>query len=306
VVSIGNACDLQPNEFLTYLAGDESTDIIGAYLEGLKNGPVFFEAARKTTREKPLVIWKGGQTEGGARATLSHTSAIAGSNKIWEAFCRQAGVIPADSAEEMVYTIQALKLMPLPKRTNVAVLGGAGGGSVTMTDMAEKEGLSVPHLTDDTISKLGEFIPPEGSSIKNPLDIMPYLPRGDNMLRVMALLRDDPNIEALIFNIRPSWIYKDHGRKVLDTYVEMVLKSVAMLEKPMFVVLSRSEDAARGFVDQEVEERFHEAGVATFPEFQLAARIIKRLNTYHKYLTSHKEEPDASSLPAVDAMLKTG
>ena len=286
VVSFGNASDLQPNEFLTYLSNDPSTDLIGAYLEGLKNGQAFFEAARETTKKKPVVIWKGGQTRGGARATLSHTSAIAGSDKIWKAFCRQAGIIPADTTEEMVYTLQALKMMPLPAKTNVAILGGAGGGSVTMTDLAEKEGLTVPQLTDDTIAQLGEFIRPEGSSTKNPLDIMHYLTSEQNLLRVMTLLREDPNIDVLIFDIHPDWIVEDYGEEALAVYLDMVLASEKILKKPMFVVLAREEDMARALVIKKVVDRFRDAGMATFPGFQLVARIIKRLNTYSDYLCS--------------------
>ena len=139
VVSYGNASDLQAHDFLNYLAEDQKTKAIGAYVEGIKKGREFFEAAKKATKKKPLVIWKGGQTKGGSRATLSHTSAIAGSQKIWQAVCDQAGIIQVHSLEEMVHTLQAFQMMSTPKGTNVAILGGAGGGSVTMTDFAEKE-----------------------------------------------------------------------------------------------------------------------------------------------------------------------
>jgi acyl-CoA synthetase (NDP forming) len=77
-VSFGNASDLKAHDFLAYYGDDEKTDIIGAYLEGVQNGRLFFETAKRVTQKKPLVIWKGGQTEGGARATTSHTSSLAG------------------------------------------------------------------------------------------------------------------------------------------------------------------------------------------------------------------------------------
>jgi acyl-CoA synthetase (NDP forming) len=289
VVSFGNACDLQAHDFLNYLNQDEPTKVMGAYLEGLKDGPAFLDAARKVTRIKPLVIWKGGQTEGGSRATLSHTAAIAGSQKIWEGLCKQAGIISANSVEEMIYTLQALQLMPLPASPNVAILGGAGGGSVTMTDAAEKEGLKVPHLTDKTIAELEEFIPRQGSSVKNPLDILPAISTGGTMLRVLELLRDDPNIDAMVFNSRPGRVYEMFGRKVLKKHIDLVLESIKVLDKPCFIVLEKEDDLSLEALRMDVEELYNEMGVVTFPDVSLAARIMHRMKAYHDYLSATRE-----------------
>jgi acyl-CoA synthetase (NDP forming) len=286
VVSFGNACDLQAHDFLNYLSRDEGTQVMGAYLEGIKDGQAFLEAARSATREKPLVIWKGGQTEGGSRATLSHTAAIAGSQKIWTGLCEQAGIISANSIEEMIYTLQALQLMPLPQSANVAILGGAGGGSVTMTDAAEKEGLKVPHLTDKTIHKLEEFIPRQGSSVKNPLDILPAISTGNKMLRVLELLRDEPGIDAMIFNMRPGRVYEMFGRKILNKHVDMVMESIKIFEKPCYVVLEKEDDLNLEALRKEVAELFNAMGVVAFPDVSLAARIMNRMKAYHDYRLS--------------------
>jgi len=287
-VSFGNASDIQAYEFLKYLAEDAKTEIIGAYIEGLRDGRSFFETAGKVTRHKPVVVWKGGQTEGGARATQSHTAAIAGSQKIWQALCRQAGIISVHSIEEFIFTISALRHLPLPQGVNAAVLGGAGGGSVTMTDVAEKEGLKVPHLTEGTIRQLEEFVPLEGSGLKNPLDIMPALDRKDSFMRVMTLLRDDPNIDALLYHSRVNWIYEDHGHAGLNEYLRNTLEARDILEKPMFVILPRQEDVSMEMVRQEAEQWYQEAGVATFPTFDLAARILFNLDRYRNFLSSRE------------------
>lgn len=284
VVSYGNASDLQAHDFLNYLADDEKTTIIGAYVEGIKNGRAFFEAAKKATKKKPLVIWKGGQTEGGSRATLSHTSAIAGSQKIWQAVCAQSGIIQVHSLEEMVHTLQAFQMMSIPKGTRVAILGGAGGGSVTMTDFAEKENLTVPRLSEKTIQKLEEFVPLQGSSVKNPLDMMPALTVEGNLIRVMKLLRDDPNIDALIFNMSPNWIYKDYGRTALNSYLQLSLEAKQILEKPFFISLGKEDNIQTDILHKEVEEWLHEAGVATFPDFRLTARVLNNMKKYGDYL----------------------
>lgn len=286
VASFGNASDLQPNEFLSYMAEDDETEMICAYLEGLKNGRAFFDAARKVTRKKPLLIYKGGQTKGGSRATLSHTAAIAGSQKIWESFCKQAGIIMVNSTREIAYTLKALKFFSLPNSLNVAILGGAGGGSVTMTDNAEKEGLIVPHLSDETIAKFEEFIPPQGTSVRNPLDIEGTLSQRDNLQRVITLLRDDPNIDAIFFDISPVRIYHSQGRSGMNKYLDSVLKVDKLFGKPMFIILSESgdENIQSEIIRREAAEWFHESGIVTFPDFRLAARILNNLKKYNDYL----------------------
>lgn len=292
VVSFGNASDLQAHEILNYFAQDEKTEIVAAYLEGIKDGRAFLDAARQITGEKPLILWKGGQTEGGSRATVSHTSAIAGSMRIWDAMCKQTGIIPVHSLDELIYTIGALQKLPIPKGNGVAVVGGAGGGSVTMTDFAEKEGLRVPPLSNETVSRLEEFIPLQGNSVKNPLDILPIIfqvqNREGSMLQVMEILREDPEIDALIYNFEPSWVYGYFGREALNRYLQLTLESMERFEKPLFIALPCEDDFERDVIRREVGDQLHELGVATFPTFSLAARVMNNMLKYHAYLGSRK------------------
>jgi len=288
VVSFGNACDLQAHDFLTYLAEDDQTKVIGAYLEGLREGRPFFEAARQITRQKPMVVWKGGQTEGGGRAIQSHTAAIAGSQIIWDAVCAQAGIISVDSMEEITHTIEALEMMKLPTGTRTAILGGAGGGSVTMTDISEKEGLSVPSLEPKTLQRLGEFIPVQGSSFKNPLDIVPTLYSVENIARVMEILRDDQNIDIVLFHISPAWLYNDFGSLFLYQFMEKVLEGGHILQKPLYMSLEKSSSPQISFVHYELIQWLNQRNVAIFPSFILAARTISRLNRYRQYI----EQPE--------------
>lgn len=285
VVSFGNARGVKAHEFLEYFAQDSRIDIIGAYLEGLRDGRAFFEAARRITPKKPVIIWKGGQTEGGSRATLSHTAAIAGSQKIWQAMCRQAGIISVHSMQEALSTFAALRMIPLPKGPNVAILGGAGGGSVTMTDMAEKEGLKVPHLTEKSIQSLGEFIPPQGNSVRNPLDAS-FL-QDDQFSRLARVIRDDPNIDAFIYNLHFPWLFKDLGRSGLIKYLQKVIKGKEEMTKPMLVVLQQEGNIELDVFNQEVAEWFHEKHVPTCSSFEIAARVLDNLFKYQITLQNH-------------------
>ena len=287
VISYGNASDLHNHEFLEYLAQDDKTKYIGTYVEGLKDGRAFFEQARKITPAKPLVVYKGGMTEGGSRAAQSHTASLAGSSKIWKALCRQAGLISVRSLEDMAATLAALMRLPLPRGRNVAILGGAGGGSVTMTDMAEEAGLRVPHLTDTTIPAIEEFVPVQGSSAKNPLDIMgAFFGRGpENLMRLMDLLRDDPNIDALIFNQSVDIITRVVGRSMMDGFVRLTMESMKRMGKPIYVVLDKGRGGIEGdILRQEMEDRYNMAGFATFATFPQAAGVLVELDQYRQYL----------------------
>jgi acyl-CoA synthetase (NDP forming) len=283
VVSFGNACDLKAHDFLAYLARDSETTVIGAYLEGLAEGRAFMNTVKETSPRKPVIVWKGGQTEGGSRAALSHTSAIAGSRKIWDAFCTQTGIVQVHSLEEMIFTLRAFQLLPLPASAKVALLGSAGGGSVTTADIAEEEGLKVPRLTEATILRFGDFVPLEGTSVKNPLDILPYLRKQDNLLRVMELLKEEPNVDALIMNLSPVWVYRERGASGVSSYLERVLESKERFGKPLFFVLESPDDWHLDTIRKEAMKWLSEHGVAVFPDFRLAARILRLMKEYREF-----------------------
>jgi acyl-CoA synthetase (NDP forming) len=287
VVSFGNARGVQASEFLEYFAQDSRINMIGAYLEGLRDGRAFFESAKRITPQKPVVIWKGGQTEGGSRATLSHTAAIAGSQQIWEAMCRQTGIISVHSMQEALSTFAALRMVPLPKGPRVAILGGAGGGSVTMTDMAEKEGLKVPQLTEKSIQALGEFIPLQGNSVKNPLDA--FFEEEEQFIRLARILRDDPQIDAMIYNLEFTWMFRELGRSGVIKYLQKVIKGKEELKKPLLVAQEHMGDTALEVFNQEVAEWFHEKHIPTCSSFEIAARVLNNLYEYQVYLAGVNE-----------------
>jgi acyl-CoA synthetase (NDP forming) len=285
VISFGNASDLQCHDFLQYLADDDKTEIIACYIEGLKDGRAFFELAKKITPKKPLVVWKGGHTEGGSRAVSSHTASVAGSAQIWNALCKQTGIIQVCSVEDLVSTVAALEGLTPPARPNVAIVGGAGGGSVTMTDDAESAGLKVPHLSDETIRALNEFVPVHGQSVKNPLDIFSVLVNPEHFTKMIGLLRDDPHIDALIYYQRIEWALKKEN-VFLDIVIDMTIEGAKDLEKPMFLVLANAQSLEGMALRKHAEDKYNNAGVPTFPSFDEAARAVYNLSEYQRFLSS--------------------
>ena len=292
VVSYGNASDLQASDFLDYLGQDEKTRIIGAYIEGLKDGRDFFETARKVTGQKTLVVFKGGQTEGGSRATSSHTAAIAGSPRVWRGLCRQAGIIPVESKEEFIHTLSALNGLPLPKSREVIVFGGAGGGSVTMTDMAERTGLKVPLFPKKTIEKMETMMPIAGHSLKNPIDFVPAFFNRDFMMKIISVVKAEPNLGAMIVYIfTPGPVpgnLMNMGAKGVDMFCRNMAEAKEKLGKPMVFVLEKDTDVMRSSLMSDLEKRFREAGLMVFPTFDLAAKALVNLNWYQEFFLTQK------------------
>jgi acyl-CoA synthetase (NDP forming) len=293
IVSFGNAGDLQPQDFLAYLGQDPKTEVIGSYIEGLKDGRAFLETAKTLTRKKPLVVMKGGQTEGGTRAILTHTASMAGSPKIWHALCEQSGIIPVNSTDEMILTLAALQRMPKPEGLKAAIFGEFGGGSVLMTDVAEKEGLKVPRLSEDTIQRLEEFMPQEGQSVKNPLDAGMALFSSFHFTKLMEVLRDDPVIDILVFVQQLGFFTRrGSGRSGLRRLKEMTMEAKEKFNKPIFLVLNLDESPGITAMRQELQEGYHQAGLATFPSFEMAVRVCVNLYRYGEYLARTDESSE--------------
>src|SRR3989304_2113777 len=114
-------------DYLTFLAQDEKTRIIAAYIEGLREGRRFYELAKEITKQKPIVVMKSGTTGASAKAAKSHTGALAGSDAVYAAAFKQAGVIRAEDEEELADIVLALCHLPLPRGNRVGILTMGGG-----------------------------------------------------------------------------------------------------------------------------------------------------------------------------------
>ena len=170
VVGYGNASDINECDLLEYMAADPEIKVIAAYIEGTRDGARFLRALTSAASAKPVVVFKGGYTEGGGRATASHTGALAGSDAAWDALLKQAGAIRVYSVEEMVDMLMALLRMEPPLGPNVCGVGNGGGSSVLATDECEKAGLKMIPIPTETRERLKAFIPLAGSMLRNPID----------------------------------------------------------------------------------------------------------------------------------------
>jgi acetyltransferase len=172
VYAAGNKADIGDAEVLEYLGADPESSVLCFFLESLDEGRAFYEQARAIIPRKPIIVAKTGRTEAGARAATSHTAALAGDAKVWDAAFRQAGVVVARSGLEMVDAAKALDWQPVPAGPRVGIVTNSGGTGVELSDLLAEEGLVVPELTPSLQAHLAASLPAYASP-RNPVDVTP-------------------------------------------------------------------------------------------------------------------------------------
>ena len=171
VISSGNDCDLTAADFLSYLGQDPDTGLIGAYIEGIKDGPRFLDALRQASFKKPVIMWKVGLTPEGARASASHTGAMAGSRDIWQGILQQSGAIPVVGFEALTDALMGFSMFPPMLGDRMAVISGPGGLAVSAAEACGSHGLQLAAFTSQTRSDLERLITFSGTSVRNPIDV---------------------------------------------------------------------------------------------------------------------------------------
>ncbi|UCD79489.1 MAG: CoA-binding protein [Desulfobacterales bacterium] len=171
VISSGNECDLTAADFIAFLAHDPATDVIGAYIEGIKNGPHFLQALGQASLKKPVIIWKVGLTSAGARAASSHTGALASAPGIWQGVLQQSGAIPVVGFEAIVDALMGFAMFPKRLGNRIAILSGPGGLAVSAAEACGRQGLELAEILPETSAALARFIPFSGTSLHNPIDV---------------------------------------------------------------------------------------------------------------------------------------
>ncbi|MEE9286306.1 MAG: CoA-binding protein, partial [Dehalococcoidia bacterium] len=211
VISYGNAADIDESELLEYLAQDPETEIITAYIEGVKGGGRFLPAMRAAAAAKPVLVLKGGRNEIGARAAYSHTASLAGSIQIFDALCRQVGAVRANSVEELVDLIVAFRYLGpsansrwLPAGPRVVVVGAGGGSSVFAADEIGEAGLQCPSLPERVQAQLRELVPVAGTIIRNPIDATDIL-EPTKLEQILRIAGQAENIDVIIYHLNIGW-----------------------------------------------------------------------------------------------------
>ncbi|MCE2498569.1 MAG: acetate--CoA ligase family protein [Nitrosopumilaceae archaeon] len=172
VVSLGNKAAMSEVDVLKILANHRQTEVIVMYLEDMGDGQEFLQVCRDITKrlKKPVLVLKSGRSPEGAKAAMSHTGALMGSDEIYEALLQQSGAIRVDTMEELFDYATAFSKQPLPAKGDLVIVSNAGGPAIISTDACSKAGIRMADISSIS-SKIDEVIPPWGSS-RNPVDIV--------------------------------------------------------------------------------------------------------------------------------------
>jgi acetyl coenzyme A synthetase (ADP forming)-like protein len=275
-VSFGNKCDIQEAEVLHYLLHDNETKTILMYVEDIKSGRDFMKVAEKVTQKKPIVAFKSGRTAAGARAAASHTGALAGSDKIYDAVFKQTGVIRARDMEEFFDMGKALAMQPPAKSQNVGIITDAGGPGIMAVDECESIGLNVMRFSEKTMQKF-EKMKTEGKLPKfasglNPVDITGS--GTDAMFEsVTKILFEDPEVSGIIL------LGLHHTPAVQEEYIDNVAGFACQCDKPIVACdIGETEMAIR------TRSRFDRQGIPAYSSPEDAARAMSALVRYGHYL----------------------
>jgi len=283
--SFGNATVVDAGDYLEYLRDDPETSAIAMYLEGVRAGRRFYEVLRTVTPHKPVVIWKGGQSEAGHRAIFSHTAALATPTAVWQGMARQAGAVSVDDLDELIDVVAALQSGKVATGFRAGLITMTGGPSVAITDAFTRAGLAVPLLSESSYRRLGEFFNVVGGSFRNPLDAGGTIAMGfrtDNLERLLDILDADTGIDVIALDLGAG-LAVDRWREMpsgLAAMIDLLVGFQKRSRKPLAVIL---EPAHREAEVAAVREDFAKRGLLALPNAGRAALALRKLVEYQLF-----------------------
>ncbi|MFP4194610.1 MAG: CoA-binding protein [Desulfobacterales bacterium] len=200
-LGLGNKVDVDESDAMEYLAGDQQTRVIGMYLEDIRDGGRFFEAARKAVRQKPVILLKGGRSKAGTTATTSHTASMAVNDDVLDGILSQAGVLRAKKIDEMLSMIMGFQWAPLPQGNRIAIVTFSGAQAIMSIDRASETGLELASFRGETPDRLATVISTPAKR-KNPVDTYPDMNVHGfekTSISIMEALFDDQGVDGIFF-----------------------------------------------------------------------------------------------------------
>ena len=269
-VSVGNKPDVSGNDLLEQWEHDPAVGVILMYVESFGNPRRFLELASRITRTKPIIAVKSGRSKVGARAASSHTGALAASDVAVDALLTQAGVLRAESIEELFDMAMAFTGRPLPRSRRTAIVTNSGGPGILAADAMETRGLEVVELASATIAQLKPLFPEE-ASIRNPLDMIASATPAHYRSALDAVL-SDPNVDSALAVFLP--LLSVRQQDIAESIVAVAAKHD---EKPVLAVLMGSAGLPQGRAE------LHKAGIPAYVFPESAARGLAALRRQREW-----------------------
>jgi acyl-CoA synthetase (NDP forming) len=301
----GNEAMLTIEDLLDAFLEDELTETVMLYVESVKNGRRFFESAKNVSQKKPIVLLKGGRSKAGNLAASSHTGALTSDTRVFDAMCKQAGIINVNQSLEMLDLAASFSSLPLPTGNRVAIMTLGGGWGVVTADLCEYYNLTLPRLSPEITARIDKILPPYWSKA-NPIDLVG---ENDNRLPMTVLeeLMKWDGCDAVINlgimgkRIMTSQLVQSvakadgsYSREFLDSvvkmitdfekrYVEHVVNLMETYKKPIYGVniITDAEDKTV----YRVEGKKYKA--VFFPTPERAVKSLARMAEYRRFLDTH-------------------
>ena len=283
VVSLGNKAVLDERDFIEAWGADPDTSVVLGYLEGVTDGRAFIDTVREVTDETPVVVVKSGRTEAGAHAAASHTGAIAGSESAYEVGLKQAGVVRAETVEELFDAAEALDGQPLPEGDSVAVVTNAGGPGVMATDAVGDSDLSLASFADETLDRFREALPEE-ANVYNPVDVIGDAPV-ERFGAALEIALADPNVDSVAVIACPVAVL------TFEELAREIVEKQAAAGKPVAACFMGGDSV------REATPVLNEAGV---PAYFDPARAVRSLDVLREYAAVRTREYEAPTTFDVD------
>jgi len=268
VISMGNKVDMDENDILELLSEDPETKVIVMYLEDIHDGRRFMEISKKITvnSKKPIIVLKAGRTPEGAKAAMSHTGALMGSDEIYDSLFTQSGVIRVDTMQDLFDLSTAFSKQPVPPANGgVVIVSNAGGPAIISTDACSKYGLKMADISS-SMEAIAKVIPSHGSA-RNPVDIV-----GDadfnRFEKVLIEVLSNQNVGSVVTMCTPS------ATLDYDELARTIVKTSKGTGKTMLAALM---GLAEGTENKKI---LSEGGI---PHFMYAEPAIKTLNAMYSY-----------------------
>ena len=275
-VSLGNAADVSLNELMEYLEEDAKTDVILLYIESFGQPREFMPIARRVTKAKPILALKAGRTEAGRRAAASHTGALAGPDVGTQALFEQAGVLRANTIEELFDLGAAFAMQPLPQGRRVAVVTNGGGPGIMAMDALVGVGMEPAVLSEKTTAYLRARIPEEASPV-NPVDLIADADAKRYRLAVEAVLQD-PNVDALLAISVPPIVEDEVA------VARSIWRAARKQSKPVVSTFLGRREQSPGVTE------LVQHGVPTYLFPESAARALAAMRRYQEHLEREEGE----------------
>jgi acyl-CoA synthetase (NDP forming) len=263
---VGDKVDVNDVDLLRYLGRDRKTKVICLYMEGVKNGREFIDEASKIIGRKPILVLKGGVTRESAQRAKSHTASIAGSNEVFDAAFKKAGVIRVENIEELMDMAIALSKQPPMLGDNVAIVSNVGGPAILAADAVERNGLKLAGLSSGTKKEIERQYP--GVDACNPIDLIADA-KADRYKKVLELILADKNVDGvLVINMLKSTFFEPRDSRVIPRIASRFPR------KPVVDVPAGGEDFAKVY---EV------LGRSSVPLYNLPEKAVRAMRVLRAY-----------------------